>query len=150
MHANALANSAPAALALIMVQSPDPISVALATEELAKIYAAKAPGGGGQAASTHAAEVGSQPATCWSTLSDTERRIAYLVSTGLTNRQIAKRVYLSTHTVNYHLRKVYRKLGINTRVELAHRAATYSRRTAIYSMGDAEKWGSAHADGAAI
>jgi DNA-binding CsgD family transcriptional regulator len=68
-----------------------------------------------------------------------EQRIACLVSVGLTNRQIAKRVYLSEHTVNYHLRKVYKKLGINTRVELAHRAATYSRRAAIYSMKDEEK-----------
>lgn len=124
MHANALANSAPAALALVIVQSPDPISVARATEELAKLYADKA--SEGQTTSTYSEEVGSQHATCWSTLSDIERRIAYLVSVGLTNRLIAKQVYLSAHTVNYHLRKVYRKLGINTRVELAHEAAIHS------------------------
>jgi len=139
MHANALANGAPAALALIIVQSPDPISVALATEELAKLYAAKAPAWGRQTASTYSEEAGPQPAACWSTLSDMEQRIAYLVSVGLTNRQIAKQVHLSAHTVNYHLRKIYKKLGINTRVELAHGAATYSSRAAIYSMGDQEK-----------
>ncbi|MFB9545744.1 helix-turn-helix transcriptional regulator [Micromonospora sagamiensis] len=139
MHAKALANSAPAALALIIVQSPDPISVALATEELAKLYAAKAPVGGRQTASTYSEEVDPQTAACWSVLSDMERRIAYLVSVGLTNRQIAKQVHLSAHTVNYHLRKVYRKLGINTRVELAHGAASYSSRAAIYSMGDEER-----------
>ncbi|WP_176737965.1 LuxR C-terminal-related transcriptional regulator [Micromonospora inyonensis] len=139
MHAKALANSAPAALALIIVQSPDPISVALATEELAKLYAAKAPVGGRQATSTYAEEVDPQTAACWSVLSDMERRIAYLVSVGLTNRQIAKQVHLSAHTVNYHLRKVYRKLGINTRVELAHGAASYSSRAAIYSMGDEQR-----------
>lgn len=131
MHANALANSAPAALALIIVQSPDPISVALATEELAKLYA-KAPVEGRQTALVHPEEVAPQHAACWSSLSDMERSIAYLVSVGMTNRQIAKQVHLSAHTVNYHLRKIYKKLGINTRVELAHGAASYSSRAAIY------------------
>lgn len=148
MHANALANSAPAALALIIVQSPDPISVALATEELAKLYAAKAPAGARAVASTHSEEGTSRLATRWSALSDMEQRIAYLVSVGLTNRQIAKQVHLSAHTVNYHLRKVYKKLDINTRVELANAAAMYSSRAAIYSM-DEEKWGSGRADGRA-
>jgi DNA-binding CsgD family transcriptional regulator len=144
MHANALANSDPAALARIIAQSPDPISVALATEELAKLYAAKIPAKRRQNTSIRpdpslggSEEVDPQQnATCWASLSDMERRIAFLVSGGLTNRQIAKRVYLSAHTVNYHLRKIYRKLGVNTRVELARGAATYSSRAAIYSIGD--------------
>ncbi|MER7114019.1 LuxR C-terminal-related transcriptional regulator [Saccharomonospora azurea] len=55
----------------------------------------------------------------WDCLDDTERTIATLVSQGLTNRQIAKQVFLSSSTVNYHLRKMFRKLGINSRVELA-------------------------------
>ena len=59
-------------------------------------------------------------------------------------------MHLSAHTVNYHLRKMYRKLVINTRVELAHGAATYSSRAAIYSMEDEEKWGSGYVDGEAI
>ncbi|MDH6467129.1 DNA-binding CsgD family transcriptional regulator [Micromonospora sp. H404/HB375] len=140
MHAHALANSAPAALALIIVQSRDPISVALATEELAKLYAAQAQAGGRPVTPARAEETGVPPASCWSTLSDMEQRIAYLVSVGLTNRQIAKQVHLSAHTVNYHLRKVYRKLGFNTRAELAHAAATYSSRAAIYSMTGEPDW----------
>jgi len=48
-----------------------------------------------------------------------ELRIAQLVARGLTNQQIAKRVFLSPHTVNYHLRQVFRKLEINSRAELA-------------------------------
>jgi DNA-binding CsgD family transcriptional regulator len=48
----------------------------------------------------------------------TERTIVSLVADGLTNVQIAHRVGLSAHTVNYHLRKVYRRLRINSRVEL--------------------------------
>ena len=48
-----------------------------------------------------------------------ERTIAHLVNQSMTNRQIAKRVVLSPHTVNYHLRQIFRKLDINSRVELA-------------------------------
>ncbi|WP_167476921.1 helix-turn-helix transcriptional regulator [Nocardia arthritidis] len=58
--------------------------------------------------------------SAWGTLSDTERTIAELVGQGLTNRQVAQKVYLSPHTVNYHLRAVFRKLGISSRVELVH------------------------------
>ncbi|WP_218106727.1 LuxR family transcriptional regulator [Micromonospora pallida] len=148
MHAKALANSASAALALIIVQSPDPISVALATEELAKLYAARTPLAARRTDPAYSEEVGPDTAACWSVLSDMERRIAYLVSVGLTNRQIAKQVHLSAHTVNYHLRKIYRKLGINTRVELAHGAASYSSKVAIYSMGDDENSG--HIAGEAV
>ncbi|WP_063836136.1 helix-turn-helix transcriptional regulator [Actinacidiphila yeochonensis] len=55
------------------------------------------------------------------TLSAVERTIAALVVSGLTNRQVAQRVHLSPHTVNYYLRHIYRKLGIRSRVELARR-----------------------------
>lgn len=48
-----------------------------------------------------------------------ERAIAEMVSAGLTNRQIAAQVYLSPHTVNYHLRRIFRKLDVASRVELA-------------------------------
>jgi hypothetical protein len=41
-------------------------------------------------------------------LSETERAIAGLVHKGLTNGQIARRVHLSPHTVNYHLRRIFR------------------------------------------
>lgn len=135
MHANALAESDTATLAHIIVESPDPVSVALATEELARLYAAQTPARWRKSIS-EPSEEGSSPQmfTCWSRLSEMEQRISYLVSVGLTNRQIARRVHLSAHTVNYHLRKIYRKLGINTRVELARQAATYSSGAAVYSM----------------
>ncbi|WP_328726398.1 helix-turn-helix transcriptional regulator [Streptomyces sp. NBC_00259] len=55
----------------------------------------------------------------WDALTETERSIAHLVSDGLTNRQVARRVSLSPHTVNYHLRAIFRKLGIGSRVEVA-------------------------------
>jgi DNA-binding CsgD family transcriptional regulator len=52
-------------------------------------------------------------------LSDVEIEIAGLVACGLTNRQVGERVFLSRHTVDSHLRHIFRKLGINSRVELA-------------------------------
>lgn len=55
----------------------------------------------------------------WRTLTDPERDIARLVGAGLTNRQVAKQMFLSPHTVNYHLRVIFRKLDIRSRVELA-------------------------------
>ncbi|MFF4500668.1 LuxR C-terminal-related transcriptional regulator [Streptomyces sp. NPDC001401] len=59
-----------------------------------------------------------RPASQWESLSETERTIASLVSEGMTNRQVARRVALSPHTVNYHLRAIFRKLGISSRVEV--------------------------------
>lgn len=54
----------------------------------------------------------------WTSFSDVEQAIARLVAQGMTNRQIATRVKLSPHTVNYHLRVLFRKLGISSRTEL--------------------------------
>lgn len=52
-------------------------------------------------------------------LNDRERAIAQLVSRGFTNREIGSRVFLSPHTVNYHLRQMFRKLDVGSRTELA-------------------------------
>ncbi|MFC9927362.1 LuxR C-terminal-related transcriptional regulator [Streptomyces sp. NPDC127190] len=54
-----------------------------------------------------------------SALTAAEQRIARLVAQGLTNKQVATRVSCSPHTVNYHLRQIFRKLGVASRVELA-------------------------------
>ncbi|HKT00505.1 MAG TPA: LuxR C-terminal-related transcriptional regulator [Rugosimonospora sp.] len=52
-------------------------------------------------------------------LTEMERAVATLVATGLTNKQIAARMFISRHTVAFHLRKVFRKLDIGSRIELA-------------------------------
>lgn len=47
-----------------------------------------------------------------------ERRVAALANAGLTNPAIAARLYVSPRTVEYHLHKVFGKLGISARTEL--------------------------------
>ncbi|MEV0318204.1 AAA family ATPase [Streptomyces sp. NPDC050658] len=55
----------------------------------------------------------------WASLTATERSVAALVAQGLTNRQVATQMFLSPHTVGFHLRQIFRKLGIRSRVDLA-------------------------------
>ena len=60
-------------------------------------------------------------------LSETERRIVELVVAGRRNREVAAELSLSPNTVAWNLSKVYRKLGVSSRTELAahvDRAAT--------------------------
>jgi DNA-binding CsgD family transcriptional regulator len=51
-------------------------------------------------------------------LTPSELRIAQLATDGLTNRQITARLFLTTKTIEMHLRNAYRKLDISSRREL--------------------------------
>jgi DNA-binding CsgD family transcriptional regulator len=57
--------------------------------------------------------------TGWKELTDAERTVAELVARGMTNKQAGRRMFSSPHTVDYHLRRVFKKIGVNSRVELA-------------------------------
>jgi DNA-binding CsgD family transcriptional regulator len=60
-----------------------------------------------------------RPASVRTRLSAAEYRVARCVSAGRTNRQAADELFLSRKTVDFHLQQIFRKLGINSRVELA-------------------------------
>jgi DNA-binding CsgD family transcriptional regulator len=62
-------------------------------------------------------------------LTATEERVAALVAEGRTNKEAAAALYLSPHTVEGHLSRIYAKLGIRSRTELAHRLAGTAARS---------------------
>ncbi|WP_431331302.1 helix-turn-helix transcriptional regulator [Streptomyces sp. IPPR8] len=61
-----------------------------------------------------------RPVQGWEALTASERKIARLVAQGHTNRSAADLLVISPHTVNTHLTSVFRKLSINSRVQLAN------------------------------
>ena len=53
-------------------------------------------------------------------LTEAERRVAYLIANGYTNKSTAKSLGISINTVGTHLRSIYSKLGVQSRVQLAN------------------------------
>jgi DNA-binding CsgD family transcriptional regulator len=53
-----------------------------------------------------------------SMLTDAERRVAALASLGSSNREIASKLFITASTVEQHLTRVYRKLGVRNRMDL--------------------------------
>ena len=53
-------------------------------------------------------------------LTASEHQVASLAVRGLQNRDISQRLFMSTKTVEAHLTRIYKKLGVRTRVELVH------------------------------
>jgi predicted ATPase/class 3 adenylate cyclase/DNA-binding NarL/FixJ family response regulator len=66
-----------------------------------------------------------RPATGWGSLTPTELDVVRLVGDGLPNKDIATRLFVSPRTVQSHLRHVYNKLGLASRVQLAQQAARH-------------------------
>jgi DNA-binding CsgD family transcriptional regulator len=64
----------------------------------------------------------------WAGLTDSELAVVRMVAEGITNREVAERLFVSPHTVNSHLRHAFTKLGVNSRVELARVASHQDSR----------------------
>jgi DNA-binding CsgD family transcriptional regulator len=80
--------------------------------------------------------VADRPPTGWLSLTGTEMAVSELVSEGFTNQQVADQMFISVHTVAFHLRQVFRKLAISSRVELA--------RITVSEAGPSGSQGPAH------
>ena len=148
-HALGLAHRDPARLAQAAAQHEDTWARASAAEDLGVLLASQADkdqavrrltealDGYAQAGATadmarirhrlrklgvcrrHRGPAAVRPVSGWASLTDTECAASQLVAQGLNNQQIASRMYISVHTVACHLRQVFRKLNIGSRVELA-------------------------------
>ena len=64
-----------------------------------------------------------RPSTGWESLTPTELDVVRLVAEGIPNKDIATRLFVSPRTVQSHLRHVYNKLSLTSRVQLAQEAA---------------------------
>jgi DNA-binding NarL/FixJ family response regulator len=148
-HALGLAHRDPARLAQAAAEHEDTWARASAAEDLGVLLASKADkdqavrrlnealDGYAQAGATtdmarirhrlrklgvcrrHRGRSVARPVSGWASLTDTECAASQLVAQGLNNQQIANRMYISVHTVACHLRQIFRKLHIGSRVELA-------------------------------
>src|SRR6516165_4296940 len=67
-----------------------------------------------------------RPTNGWASLTPTERDVVQLVSEGLSNSDIATRLFVSPRTVQSHLTHVYSTLGLSSRVQLAQEAARHA------------------------
>jgi DNA-binding CsgD family transcriptional regulator len=66
-----------------------------------------------------------RPGRGWAAMTDSELAVARLVAQGLSNREVAERLFVSPHTVSGHLRHVFTKLDVNSRAELTRLAGLH-------------------------
>jgi transcriptional regulator of acetoin/glycerol metabolism/DNA-binding CsgD family transcriptional regulator len=67
-----------------------------------------------------------RPTFGWDSLTEAEHAVTEQVAKGRTNREVAAKLFLSPHTVDSHLRHIFRKLDINSRVDLVRIATARS------------------------
>jgi two-component system nitrate/nitrite response regulator NarL len=75
------------------------------------------------------------------TLSPREQEIVRLVSNGHPNKTIARKLAISQHTVNTHLRRIFDKLGVNSRAEMV----AYALQTGLMASPQHYNWNRATA-----
>jgi DNA-binding CsgD family transcriptional regulator/tetratricopeptide (TPR) repeat protein len=73
------------------------------------------------------------PTTGWACLTAAERRVASLISQGHTNKSAASALGVSTNTIGTHLRAVFAKLGVQSRVQLVNSLASYASQVPVDS-----------------
>jgi DNA-binding CsgD family transcriptional regulator len=71
-----------------------------------------------------------RPKAGWAALTDTERRVASLLAEGLSNPEIASRMFTSRRTIQFHVSNILAKLGLSSRVEVATLVARRSGQPA--------------------
>jgi DNA-binding NarL/FixJ family response regulator len=76
--------------------------------------------GAGRRRSASAAHAGETPRA----LTGQERRVVAELARGLSNRQIARALELSEHTIKFHLKNVFNKLGVRSRTQVIVHAAS--------------------------
>jgi DNA-binding CsgD family transcriptional regulator len=62
-----------------------------------------------------------RPSTGWESLTDAERRVARLIASGHTNKSADSTLGISVNTIGTHLRAVFAKLDVQSRVQLTNR-----------------------------
>jgi DNA-binding CsgD family transcriptional regulator len=67
----------------------------------------------------------------WESLTEAELRVADVIAQGYTNREAATKLFLSSYTINSHLRHIFTKLGINSRVQLARVVTEHEQATVV-------------------
>jgi DNA-binding CsgD family transcriptional regulator len=68
------------------------------------------------------------PAEARESLSPREEELLLALSQGVNTRELARRFFISEHTVRNHLKAIYRKLGVHSRTELFSRMTAWDRR----------------------
>ena len=88
-----------------------------------RLLAAFSPAAGKQVAPIDARGVENEPDVALPTpLSNRERQILRLLAGGLSNDDIAANLFLSTNTVKTHLKRIFEKMGVNSRLEAVNKA----------------------------
>jgi DNA-binding CsgD family transcriptional regulator len=83
----------------------------------------------------HWAHSPGRPVSGWESLTEAQHQVSELTAQGLNNRQIAAGMYLSRTTVAFHLRQIFRKLDIDSRVELARIVIERSLSSSFRPLG---------------
>lgn len=71
-------------------------------------------------------------------LTEQETKVLRLIGDGLSNKEIAHRLYVTGETVKFHIKNVYRKLGVNNRVQALQRAKEWMMIQKSYYRSDVD------------